>query len=140
MRGCTRTSVVRAINEGRLEGAVGEDGDINPVLADAAWAKNSREDRTKEPNGHDRSPTLAASRRRTMLVSVQVLEGEVEALRRDSIRPVDAQRISREELGPVVERLREIPAKVSGLGEQGRLALAGIGAARHPPAGAPPRP
>jgi hypothetical protein len=131
---------VRAINEGRLEGAIADDGDIDPVLADAAWARNSREDRTKKPNGHDRSPTLAASRRRKMGVSVQVLEGEVEALRRDCIRPLDAQRITREELGPVVERLRAIPPRVEGLAASVRLALEELAAVHHPVEVTTPRP
>src|SRR5438128_1411715 len=66
-RGCGRQSVVRAINEGRI--TPDEDGSLDPQKCDAAWAKNSREDRTK-PNGHavPASPTLAASRRRKMLV------------------------------------------------------------------------
>jgi hypothetical protein len=107
-RGCSDSSVRKAITEGRIQ-ANGA-GMIDPAAADAQWAANTMgEDRAA---GHrpDLTPTMVQARRRKSLALTLGAKAELDRLHASLITPADAECAIAEQLAPLARAIRQLAA------------------------------
>lgn len=116
-RGCTEAAVRRAVKDGRISLI---DGKIDPVAADAQWARNSRvragSKPTTEARPVDQEDTEGGywqSRARREAAEAEMAELKLAEQRGSLVRAADVRAVFSQRLAGLRNSLLQIPARLS---------------------------
>lgn len=107
LRGCNPTTVMKAIEEGRIASACSTRGGktfIDSERAQELWANN-----TLRPHTPPKDSGLSKARIRKALAELDGLEREVNALHDSLTTPAEGAAFVADAVRPLVERLRRLP-------------------------------
>lgn len=116
-RGCTEAAVRRAVKDGRISLI---DGKIDPVAADAQWARNSRVRAGSKPTNEarpvDQEDTEGGywqSRARREAAEAEMAELKLAEQRGALVRTADVRAVFSQRLAGLRNSLLQIPARLS---------------------------
>ncbi len=122
-RGCSEGAVRRAVRDGRITLF---EGKVDPVAADAQWARNTRPRAGSEPaaglggdapaagrEGEDESSSYWASKARREAAEADLAELKLAEQRGDLVRAADVRAAHAKRLAGLRESLLQIPARLA---------------------------
>lgn len=116
-RGCTEAAVRRAVKDGRISLI---DGKIDPVAADAQWARNSRVRAGSKPTAdarpvdqEDAEGGYWQSRARREAAEAEMAELKLAEQRGALVRTADVRAVFSQRLAGLRNSLLQIPARLS---------------------------